>query len=64
MKETFTIEEIRAFLKKAFKLTEIEINPEESMISNELDKAWNRGAQSMFNRSLVQMYTEAGVNEE
>ena len=57
MKETFTIEEIRAFLEKALSMTVMEPNDSESVISNELDKAWNRGANFMYNRALIQMYT-------
>ena len=57
MKETFTIKEIKTFLEKALSMTVMEPDDSESAISNALDKAWNRGANSMHNRALVLMYT-------
>ena len=56
MKETFTIKEIRAIMDKAFEKAQFEIRDDDNVVAKELNKAWNRGVNSMYNNALVAMY--------
>jgi len=62
MKETFTIKEIREFIEKAYESARMDEDCD-NVIATELNKAWNRGVNSMFNRALIAMYQSAeGAN--
>ena len=63
MKETFTIEEIKAFLEKAAGGCKMDVDGDGSTIAIELDKAWNRGVNSMYNKALLEMYIAAEVEK-
>lgn len=61
MKKTFTYEELNAVLEKALEKAVFHINENEPEIAQSMDKAWNRGATSMFNHALIEMYRAMGV---
>ena len=64
MKETFTVKEIEALLDKAYEETKQEEDPNDSLIAREMGMAWDRGAFSMLNRALLNMYRyDEGVSE-
>ena len=48
-----TWEDAEKILNQALKTTLAEINEEDSQIGKELDKAWNRGADTMKNNALI-----------
>ena len=56
MKETFTYEELIKILNNALEKSVQKIGDNDSEISKVMDKAWNRGATSMFNHVLLEMY--------
>ena len=56
MKETFTMEEVKAILEKAAAKSTMDIDESGSAIAVELDKAWNRGVNHMKNGALLEMY--------
>ena len=56
MKEVFTSNQIQAFLKKALERSQMPENCETD-IQRTGHKAWNRGAKSMYNLALVEMYS-------
>lgn len=63
MKETFTTKEIKALLDKAYEETKREENPQDVLIAREMEQAWNRGAFTMLNRALLNIYqAEEGVS--
>ena len=47
------LEEAEAILEQALKNTLYEVQEEENTIGAELDKAWNRGARTMMNETLL-----------
>lgn len=58
MKETFTIEEIQEIVEKAFAKSKFN-EDSGNVISDEMNKAWNRGVNTMGNHVLIlahQMY--------
>ena len=56
MKETFTIDEIKEFLDSALTKSMFDESKCESDAALMLDKAWNRGAKSVYNNALIEMY--------
>lgn len=63
MKKTFTIEEVRSFLDKALAESKLDENAGDE-IACAMNKAWNRGVNSMFNFTLIEMYDDALKEEE
>ena len=63
MKQTFTIEEVRSFLDKALAESKLDENAENE-IACVMNKAWNRGVNSMFNFVLIELYENALKEEE
>ena len=63
MKETFTIDDIKKIVEKANAKAKFSEDSGD-VIANELDKAWNRGVNSMGNNVLIlahEMYWEGIV---